>query len=275
MTFKALLVALFFVPFKLTINLKQMKKIFGLIFLIFILGACSPIYNYKSSYHAPTILYESEIHEHPEYWEFYMHDSHGRSYPLRSVAVDSNSFSGVILSPEPIELPHKLSRAQFNRKNEVHVFVNDQELAVDKRIKLKVSDIKEVVIYSDPKIVSAEKGDGSSSFTAFVPFMGGVILSCLILVIFIFGLLLPNVFPNGCYIATMSYGSYDAPEVKVLRRFRDEVLKKTFIGRVFIANYYAFSPLLVKFVKKTGFAEKLIRRRLDRFVIRLKQKHNW
>ena len=103
-----------------------MKKIFGLIFLIFILGACSPIYNYKSSYHAPTILYESEIHEHPEHWDFYMHDSHGRSSPMRSVAVDSNSFSGVILSPEPIELPEKLPRTQFHRRNEVHVFVKNQ-----------------------------------------------------------------------------------------------------------------------------------------------------
>lgn len=148
-------------------------KIFGLAFLVLILWACSTIYNYKSSYHAPTILYESEIHEHPEHWDFYMHDSHVRSSPLRSVAVDSNSFSGVILQPVPIELPEKLSRTQFHRRNEVHVFVKDQELVVDKRIKLKVSDIKEVVIYSNPKIVSAEKGDGSSSFTSFVPFMGG------------------------------------------------------------------------------------------------------
>ena len=179
------------------------------------------------------------------------------------------------MSPEPIELPEKLPRTQFHRRNEVHVFVTDQELVVDKRIKLKVSDIKEVVIYSNPKIVSAEKGDGSSSFTSFVPFMGGIIISSLIILIFIW--IYSNIFdpPVGCYIATMAYGSYDAPEVKVLRKFRDEVLKKTFIGRVFIANYYAFSPLLVKFVRKTGFAEKLIRRRLDRFVNRLKLKHNW
>jgi hypothetical protein len=73
----------------------------------------------------------------------------------------------------------------------------------------------------------------------------------------------------------MAYGSYNAPEVMVLRRFRDEKLKKTFFGRVFIANYYAFSPLLVKFVKKTGIADKFIRRRLDRFVYRLKVKYNW
>ena len=79
----------------------------------------------------------------------------------------------------------------------------------------------------------------------------------------------------GCYIATMAYGSYDAPEVLVLRRFRDEKLSKTFLGRVFIANYYAFSPLLVKFVRKTGIAEKFIRKKLDGFVGRLKAKNNW
>ena len=79
----------------------------------------------------------------------------------------------------------------------------------------------------------------------------------------------------GCYIATMAYGSYDAPEVLILRRFRDEKLNKTFMGRVFIANYYAFSPLLVKFVKKTGIAERLIRRKLDGFVNRLRKKNNW
>ena len=148
-------------------------------------------------------------------------------------------------------------------------------MVVDKRIKLKVSDIKEVVIYSNPKIVSAEKGDGSNSFTSFAPFMGGIIISCLIILVFIWTSSNIFDFSEGCYIATMAYGSYDAPEVKVLRKFRDEVLKKTFIGRVFIANYYAFSPLLVKIVKKTGFAERFIRRRLDRFVNRLKQKHNW
>ena len=244
-----------------------MKKIFGLIFLILILWACS-IYNYESSYQAPNILYESEIHEHPEYWEFYMHDSHGRSYPLRSIAVDSDSFSGVILSPEPIELPDKLSRAQLPRKNEVHVFVNDQELVADKRIKLKVSDVKEVMTYTHPNNIDSAKGFPSTGFFAILL---GTILAC---VLFMVGVVLSTQHIFGCYIATMAYGSYDAPEVKVLRRFRDEVLKKTFLGRVFIANYYAFSPLLVKFVKKTGFAEKFIRRRLDRFVNRLKQKHN-
>lgn len=43
---------------------------------------------------------------------------------------------------------------------------------------------------------------------------------------------------GNCYIATMVYGSYDSPEVRVLRRFRDEVLKQSEIGRKLIQVYY-------------------------------------
>lgn len=35
---------------------------------------------------------------------------------------------------------------------------------------------------------------------------------------------------EGCYIATCVYGSYGAPEVLTLRRFRDEILKKAYVG---------------------------------------------
>jgi len=54
--------------------------------------------------------------------------------------------------------------------------------------------------------------------------------------------------PSGCYIATMVYGSYSAPEVLVLRKFRDEVLQRSWIGRAFIKLYYKYSP---SFVEKT------------------------
>ena len=51
---------------------------------------------------------------------------------------------------------------------------------------------------------------------------------------------------GGCYIATAVYGSYDCPEVWVLRRYRDFVLAKSGPGCVFIRFYYALSPVLVK-----------------------------
>ncbi|MCM1500838.1 MAG: hypothetical protein NC124_20460, partial [Clostridium sp.] len=49
---------------------------------------------------------------------------------------------------------------------------------------------------------------------------------------------------EGCYIATAVYGGYDHPKVMVLRRYRDEILKKSFWGRVFIKVYYSVSPCL-------------------------------
>ena len=56
---------------------------------------------------------------------------------------------------------------------------------------------------------------------------------------------------EGCYIATCVYGSYGAPEVLTLRRFRDEILKKHMLGRMFIRCYYAISPYLVKWFGKS------------------------
>lgn len=54
---------------------------------------------------------------------------------------------------------------------------------------------------------------------------------------------------KGCYIATCVYGSYDCPEVWVLRRFRDQKLSTSLLGRQFVRFYYAVSP---KFVQKFG-----------------------
>lgn len=50
---------------------------------------------------------------------------------------------------------------------------------------------------------------------------------------------------GGCYIATMVYGDYDHPKVKVLRHFRDNVLAKYTIGQKFINFYYIHSPAWV------------------------------
>lgn len=52
--------------------------------------------------------------------------------------------------------------------------------------------------------------------------------------------------PQGCYIATCVYGSYDCEPVWTLRRFRDDILANTATGRLFIRIYYAISPWLVK-----------------------------
>ncbi|MBR2044104.1 MAG: hypothetical protein IJ946_07175 [Clostridia bacterium] len=77
---------------------------------------------------------------------------------------------------------------------------------------------------------------------------------------------------NGCYIATAVYGSYDCPEVWVLRRFRDYTLAETKYGRTFIKIYYAISPILVKWFGETRWFKCLWRSRLDKMIIKLQEK---
>lgn len=76
----------------------------------------------------------------------------------------------------------------------------------------------------------------------------------------------------GCYIATAVYGSYDCPEVWVLRRYRDRVLRKTALGKLFVKVYYFISPKLVRvFGNKTWF-RNIWRSFLDKKVDSLKEK---
>lgn len=76
---------------------------------------------------------------------------------------------------------------------------------------------------------------------------------------------------GGCYIATAVYGSYDAPAVLVLRRFRDESLATTAMGRVFIRFYYAASPAMARHLAYEGTATRLVRGILDAAVRRLEK----
>ena len=82
----------------------------------------------------------------------------------------------------------------------------------------------------------------------------------------------PGSSSDGCYIATAVYGSYDCPEVWTLRRFRDEYLKGSVFGRLFVRFYYAVSPGLVRRVGGRDFFRKPVKRVLDQFVIHLKNK---
>ena len=71
---------------------------------------------------------------------------------------------------------------------------------------------------------------------------------------------------DGCYIATLVYGSYESPEVLVLRNFRDEVLATSLFGRSFIRIYYAVSPSLVSLLINQDAIQNVIRTLLNRFV---------
>lgn len=74
---------------------------------------------------------------------------------------------------------------------------------------------------------------------------------------------------NGCYVATCVYGSYDCPEVWVLRRYRDNTLASSCFGRAFIKVYYAISPTLVKCFGKHNWFVNTCKLVLDKLVSKL------
>lgn len=79
---------------------------------------------------------------------------------------------------------------------------------------------------------------------------------------------------EGCYIATMAYGSYEHPQVMVLRQFRDMVLKTSLLGRTFISVYYGLSPKLVRVLDGHDKINLFIRKRLDKMVLCIHHKYN-
>ncbi|HSV87847.1 MAG TPA: CFI-box-CTERM domain-containing protein [Bacteroidales bacterium] len=75
---------------------------------------------------------------------------------------------------------------------------------------------------------------------------------------------------SGCYIATCVYGSSSAKEVMTLRSYRDNILTKYFLGRVFINLYFSVSPRLVKTVGDYLVFIKVSKRILDKIISSIK-----
>lgn len=85
--------------------------------------------------------------------------------------------------------------------------------------------------------------------------------------------LTPKKEKEGCYIATLCYGNYDAPEVLVFRKFRDYVLKRYILGRIFIKVYYTLAPQMVKFLSDKKNINNYIKKAiLDRIYKMLRQR---
>jgi hypothetical protein len=78
---------------------------------------------------------------------------------------------------------------------------------------------------------------------------------------------------GGCFIATAVYGSEVAPEVIVLRRFRDEALLPTLSGRIFIKIYYAISPSIACMLKHLAPVRQCLRLGVLNPIVRRIQSH--
>jgi hypothetical protein len=68
---------------------------------------------------------------------------------------------------------------------------------------------------------------------------------------------LPNI--GGCFIATAAFGSEMNSNVWVLRTFRDNYLKGTYFGEMFIHTYYSYSPTIANWIAQNEFARQVTR----------------
>lgn len=79
---------------------------------------------------------------------------------------------------------------------------------------------------------------------------------------------------KGCYIATACYGNINAPEVYFFRQYRDNILKKSFLGNLSVSLYYFFSPFIARVLTNRTSLNGWVRMNiLDRIYRYLKTKN--
>jgi len=64
---------------------------------------------------------------------------------------------------------------------------------------------------------------------------------------------------GGCFIATAAFGSYQAPEVVLLQKFRDRILLTNELGRLFVEFYYRVSPPIADFIGHDDSLRRAVR----------------
>jgi len=79
---------------------------------------------------------------------------------------------------------------------------------------------------------------------------------------------------KGCFVATACYGNYDAPEVLVLRQFRDSRLLTNSFGKLFVETYYATSPFFATVISKSDRLKKIVRQYLLQPIVTALQRQN-
>ena len=63
---------------------------------------------------------------------------------------------------------------------------------------------------------------------------------------------------SGCFIATAAAGDEFHPSVCTLRRFRDQVLLPSSVGRKFVRTYYLVSPPLASTIRKSSWLRHMV-----------------
>ena len=72
----------------------------------------------------------------------------------------------------------------------------------------------------------------------------------------------PSGGPASCFVATVAFGGADAPELKILRGFRDDVLLRFRPGHAFVEMYYRVGPIWASHLAKAPRLKRLVKEML-------------
>lgn len=268
------------------IAMKNPLRVLVLACVVFSLAACRV---YRPVDQPADVVFADDIPDYIGSYDIYYRNS-SSVYNLRNARVSGDTIYGMAV---------KVNSAPAQKKNELSLFVNDT---------VAVADSMQVAVHkSEIKNVQVMGRDGRASFlksTSAIALLLGIVIACVLLI----GLIGVSVWASaastdssatssnqssdsgnsgsgnsgsgsdsgsgtsnsGCYIATMVYGSYDAPEVWVLRRFRDNVLQHSRGGRWFIGWYYSWSPGFVAKYSRYRFVHRAAKLALQPFIWLLK-----
>ncbi len=73
-----------------------------------------------------------------------------------------------------------------------------------------------------------------------------------------------------CFIATAAYGSPLHHDLQVFRKFRDQVLLRSYVGRAVVRGYYRVSPVLAQFISKHETMRRYVRSGLEKLAVWLR-----
>lgn len=76
---------------------------------------------------------------------------------------------------------------------------------------------------------------------------------------------------DACFVATAAYGSLLANDVELLRRFRDNLLRRTALGELAVETYYTFGPSVAGVVGESDLLRETARDLLAPVVQRVKR----
>lgn len=289
-------------------NVSIMKKILFLLIVISITTACG---NYKTVYVEPKDFLENKNVKHSfNRYSIVVHDKKGDSYQLENPSISGDSILGKLV---PIQIDTTLKEVEIDNKevhlflkediekisdtvNNVHITKQNlstvqtsakDEASLFSKIGFIVLGViggllllyatLALIIYASGKAAesssegsnsnsnsdsgSQDSADGSnaSSDGSNASSDGSDSSS--------------DGSNSGCFIATMAYGSYSAPEVITFRAFRDQVLVNYKIGRKFIHWYYSYSPQFVAKYGNKKWAHFLVKASLTPLLCILNQKY--